>query len=231
MARTPLSGPLGTSLIRILFQLHIRRLGRNRQGGQAMVEFAMIAPVLFFLLFGVFEFGLMMFSLGSARYASADAGRVVSEIGQLTKQCQNVPGCGNLASPGTPTADCDADCQALSAINLGPLGTTSIATVDEIDVAKLQVNANGSLSCQGSTTLQPPCANNVNKYQLNGTAIGVKSYPSGTRDVTQGEADNAAVTVKFRYLWKSGIFRQFAVPNLQATYFIKLEPQRFINGG
>jgi hypothetical protein len=196
---------------------------RGGKRGQAMIEFTLALPLLLFVLFGVFEFGLMMYSLGSARFASADAARVISEQGTLViKPCSSVPGCSALDRTAWPLAgDCDADCQALSAINLGPLGTTSIATVDEIDITQLRPDGTADTTCGGA-----PC--HLNRYTLEGRSIGSGSYPPTTRGVTLGSTDYAAVTITFRYQWKTGIFSSaFPVVSLSSSFNVKLEPQRF----
>jgi hypothetical protein len=205
-----------------------RRARRGGKHGQAMIEFTLVLPFLLFVLFGVFEFGLMMFSLGASRFASADAARVVSEQGTLViNPCSSVPGCSSLDRPTWPlSGDCDADCQALSAINLGPLGTTSIATIDEIDVARLTVNGSAvDTSLADGTSCSGPC---VNKYTLDGRRIGSAKYSPTSRGVTLGTTDYAAITVKFRYKWKTGIFSSaFPVVGLSSTFNVKLEPQKF----
>ena len=48
---------------------------KQRSRGQSIVEFALIAPVLFFLLLGVLEACLLMITVGSARYAAAEGAR------------------------------------------------------------------------------------------------------------------------------------------------------------
>ena len=188
-----------------------------------MIEFTLALPFLMFVLFGVFEFGLMMYSLGSSRFASADAARVISEQGTLViNPCSSVAGCSALDRTTWPlSGDCDADCQALSAINRGPLGTTSIATIDEIDVVQLKSDGSADTGCAGS-----PC--NLNRYTLDGQRIGSPTYPATTRGVILGSSDYAAITIKFRYRWKTGIFSSaFPVVSLSSTFNVKLEPQRF----
>ena len=49
--------------------------------GQAMVEFAIAAPILFALLFGVFEFGRMVFVYTAVTNASREAVRYASAVG------------------------------------------------------------------------------------------------------------------------------------------------------
>lgn len=53
---------------------------RIGQRGQAMVEFALIAPVLFLVLLGLFEFSLLVFAATSAQYAAMEGARAASEF-------------------------------------------------------------------------------------------------------------------------------------------------------
>src|SRR3989304_10336492 len=48
---------------------------------QAMVEFAIVAPILFALLFGIFEFGRMVFVYSAVTNASREAVRYASAVG------------------------------------------------------------------------------------------------------------------------------------------------------
>ena len=52
-----------------------------RSNAQAMVEFAIVAPILFALLFGVFEFGRMVFVYSAVTNASREAVRYASAVG------------------------------------------------------------------------------------------------------------------------------------------------------
>lgn len=52
-----------------------RAIGRCGQKGVAMVEFAIALPLLLLLLFGIAEFGRMLFQYNSLLQASRDAGR------------------------------------------------------------------------------------------------------------------------------------------------------------
>src|SRR6266566_4793527 len=54
---------------------------RERSRAQAMTEFAMVAPILFFLLLGIVESGLLLFVVGSARFGAGEIARQESESG------------------------------------------------------------------------------------------------------------------------------------------------------
>src|ERR1039458_9519174 len=53
------------------------RSGKAFRGrrGQSMVEFAVVAPLFFLLVFGITDFGLMFFRLETLQYAVREAGR------------------------------------------------------------------------------------------------------------------------------------------------------------
>lgn len=80
-----------------------------------MVEFAIVAPILFFLLLGVFESGLLLFVVGTARFSAGDMARQESES-------------GNAVS---------ADQDSIKVIRNGAMGTTNLAVIRQIDVFKL----------------------------------------------------------------------------------------------
>ena len=54
---------------------------KTRQLGQALVEFALVAPLFFTLIFGFIEFALIEASIGSYNFAAKDSARLGSLIG------------------------------------------------------------------------------------------------------------------------------------------------------
>src|SRR3977135_4591357 len=94
------------------------RSGRNFRG-QAMIEFALVTPILFFLVFAVLETGLLMFVVGSARFASGEAARQETESGNSV------------------TADQDT----IAVIRGTAMGTTNLAGITEIDIYPLAEQA------------------------------------------------------------------------------------------
>ena len=70
-----------------------RHTARNKSRGVAIVEFALIAPLLFLLLFGIIEFGFVFNDYQSVRQGVRDATRAAV--------VDNVPNC----SAGDDTAD------------------------------------------------------------------------------------------------------------------------------
>jgi TadE-like protein len=103
---------------------------RRRSRGQTMTEFALVSPVLLLLLFGILESGLLLFSVGSARFAAGEAARQEAES-------------GNAAN---------ADALSITVVRGTALGTTNLAQVQHIDIYKLQEQVNGTLTVVPGTT-------------------------------------------------------------------------------
>ncbi len=89
-----------------------------------MTEFAVAVPVLLFLLLGVLEAGLLMFSVGSARFAAGEAARQEAESGNAV----------------------NADDLTLQVIRSSALGRTNLAQVTRVDIYRLVEQSNGSLT-------------------------------------------------------------------------------------
>ncbi|HWA04210.1 MAG TPA: TadE/TadG family type IV pilus assembly protein [Rhizomicrobium sp.] len=62
----------------------MRRWRRQSRAGSAIVEFAMIAPVFFLLLFSIMEVGIIFYAQSTLQFAAEDVGRLVR-----TGQAQN----------------------------------------------------------------------------------------------------------------------------------------------
>jgi Flp pilus assembly protein TadG len=72
----------------------------KNQKGQALVEFALILPLLLLLLFGVFEFGRAMFIKNTLNNAARAAARVAVVTPKLTDITYDA---GNFSAPSTST--------------------------------------------------------------------------------------------------------------------------------
>ena len=59
-----------------------------RSRGQALVEFTIVAPLLFFFLLGVLESGLLLFVVGTARFGAGEVARQESESGNAANADQ-----------------------------------------------------------------------------------------------------------------------------------------------
>ena len=187
---------------------HMTRKSR-RSRGQAMVEFAIVAPILLFLLLGIFESGLLLFVVGTARFAAGDMARQESES-------------GNAAN---------ADQVSIAVVRNGAMGTTTLALIRQIDVFKLNEDVvTGVLTpaCNaGATSPPPPCAGTYNTYKLNGATTdgGPVRWDPASRSVKNRATDFLGVKIWYQYNWKTGIFLAPSSVQLNMEFDIRLEPQ------
>jgi Flp pilus assembly protein TadG len=182
----------------------------RRSRGQAMVEFAIVAPILLFLLLGIFESGLLLFVVGTARFAAGDMARQESES-------------GNAAN---------ADQVSIAVVRNGAMGTTTLALIRQIDVFKLNEDPiTGVLtpSCNaGVTSPPPPCPGLFyNTYKLSGATTdgGPVRWDPASRSVKNRATDFLGVRIWYQYNWKTGIFLAPSSVQLNMEFDIRLEPQ------
>ncbi|MBD9425744.1 pilus assembly protein [Pseudomonas sp. PDM15] len=104
---------------------------RNGQRGVAMVEFAIALPLLLLLLFGIAEFGRMLFQYNSLLQAGRDAGRYAASeawnatLGKVELSGELQARVKNVAVYGVPSA------QTGSAVTVPGL------TTDQVQVSAL----------------------------------------------------------------------------------------------
>jgi len=77
-----------------------RAAGPQRRRGQALVEFAMVAPIFFLLLFGIIESGRFIFYYETLNNATREGARYAIVNGANTIGCSTGP-----AAPGTTSCD------------------------------------------------------------------------------------------------------------------------------
>lgn len=71
---------------------------RDRESGQALVEFALVAPLLFLLLFGIIEFGRFVYTSHILNEATREGARYAIVHGALTQFCDSGPRSDGAAS-------------------------------------------------------------------------------------------------------------------------------------
>jgi Flp pilus assembly protein TadG len=163
--------------------------------GQTLVEFALVSPILLFMFFGVLEGSLLVFTMGTYRYSAAQGASQDAELGNAS----------------------NADTQAVQSIQSGPVGQTSLATVQHIDVYRLVQQGNGQFTVDTTK---------INSYNLNGTAITV-TWPPSARNVRNGSSDFLGLTIYYQYQWKSGTLLRSSPLNLTQTFYVRIEPQSY----
>ena len=105
--------------------MSIQPVRRRRSRGQALVEFALVIPVFFMLLFGLIDLGHFVYVSNALNQAAREAARVGSVAG-FTQDCSGVPSraqciqqvaVGRMA--GTPTPTVTSGCSRI--IGTGPI--------------------------------------------------------------------------------------------------------------
>jgi Flp pilus assembly protein TadG len=146
------------------------------QGGQSLVEFALVMPIFMLLLMGLLEYGFLYNNILTVQYASRQGVSVAAEAGALD----------------------GADCYVLKAVEAALQSPTNRTSVQAVDVYESDTNGDvipgrvnhyvrfGSLDCPGAN--QP--------YTLEGE----EGYPQTLRgDSLSGGLDLIGVHIDYTY--------------------------------
>ena len=168
-----------------------------------MTEFAIVAVIMFFTLFGTLEAGLLTFRVATARFAVGDGGRIASQEGNYWVSVTN-----------------QADTDAVASIRRSSLGTTTLVSIDWIEIRKVNYNAGtGALTPDGIA---------YNRYLLDGSCIncpgGVPPWPASSRNVSP-TSDFLMLTISYKYQFKSGALIRSTPLQLTTQNIVRLEPQ------
>jgi Flp pilus assembly protein TadG len=188
-----------------------RRTGTRRHSGQSLVEFALLAPIFFFVLLGTVDGGLLLYSKGSIDHAADVGFTSLAALGN----CVSVPNC--------PSSD--ADQVAIARMRTAGLGSPALAKIDYITVSLMVQHSDGSIQAAVSGDPQYinectalPCAN---RYLLDGSSL-MSNWTIANRSVTNGSADFVKLDIKYEYQY-------FAVDQptltITVTKVFRLEPQ------
>jgi Flp pilus assembly protein TadG len=148
-----------------LFQ---RRRGR-RSRGQAMVEFALVAPIFFVVLFGIIDMGRYVFTLNQLQQTAREAARVGTvpirpvECNGLTRSaCVKTVAVGRGVGLPITTGSVTVTCERIAAdASITILTNTDDCSGTDMLVVKIQTNFN---------LVTPLIAQFVNTVGLNGEA-------------------------------------------------------------
>ena len=191
-----------------------------------MVEFALVAPVFFFVIFAMIDGGFLLFSVNAVDQATTIGTNSIAALGKVST----------------------ADITAMQRIAASPgLRSTSLINVSEIDVEELVTNSTGDgfqLNSDGTPQVQTGCGSVsalcVDEYQFsgpgtnptivvfNGTCASsvdpsqCPPWPPSARDVYNGESSFVALKVSYSYRFFTGVT---GTVNLTSTKTFRLEPQ------
>jgi Flp pilus assembly protein TadG len=139
----------------------VRHVRRRKEEGASLVEFALIAPILFLLLFGIIDFGFIYNDFLSVRQGVRDGARAgaVANFGNQTS-CNN----SNFIPIGTTSTQAEAlICTTRNKIGLDP--------------TKMRVAV-----CLASLTTAGACSNSSSADYKDGNSLVVCAmYPATSR--------------------------------------------------
>jgi Flp pilus assembly protein TadG len=114
----------------------LRRFRRNRRGSAA-VEFALVAPVFFALLFAIIETAIVFFAGQVLETVTQDSARIV-QTGQAQAAAYDATNFKKLVVCTRPLANLLFDCMNGVSVDVQsyPAGFTSVVITDPIDASK-----------------------------------------------------------------------------------------------
>jgi len=203
---------------------------RRRKHGQGLVEFMIVVPVFFFVIFAMIDGGLLLYSINAVDQSTTVGSNSIAGLG--------------LAS--------NADIGSLQKMSSAGLQTTSLVKVVEIDVEELVTNATNdgfSVHADGTPVIQTGCAGGptgvdgsnecVNRYKYSGASVVVMDawssclmssgdpsqcppWPPAVRNVVNGHSSFVALKVSYTYRFFTQVGGTF---NLTALKTFRLEPE------
>jgi len=170
-----------------------RRHRERSERGAAMVEFAIVVPLIVMLVFGALEFGLAFKSRLSYSHAVAGAARIGSVMG----------------------TDDGADFAILQAVEAGLVGAVDPSSIDKVIIYK--ANPNGSMSTsQNHYTYSPatlckwdPCPDPDNSPVYGNPG----NWPPSARVTTLvPQPDVIGVEIQFTHEWVTNVLPFMSSP-------------------
>lgn len=184
--------------------LRLTRGKRHRERGQSLVEFALVIPVLFLVVFGIIEFCFLYESIDTVNFAAREGARVGAVLG--------------------PT-DSAADTKIIQAIQAATSGGSSLlfSQIQKIEIFKSDANGTVPAPFAGCTS-----ATNEDVYDGQGNLCGTANWPPGVRSATFNAADYLGVRITFVYNWVTSFVSaaggQFTLTSVSVQL---IEPQTY----
>ena len=187
----------------------IRR--RRRSRGQALVEFGLVVPLFFALIFGIIEFSLIDFSISTMNFAAKDAARIGSLLGSTAPFPSSIPAACGGVPVGTLT-----DCFMIN-IAIFPRTTGLVtAKIAQIEVFKAGIDGN------------PVSPLTENVYDGQGNLISSVGWSSNSREQGLFDADYLGVRITYSYTYLTGFIAGAGTSlTLTAVSVQRIEPQDF----
>lgn len=210
MSRMWGSGACGAPSSRTRRRTRSDALRRRSSSGQAMVEFALIAPLFFLLIFGIVEFSLINASVGAFNFAAKDAARLGAIVGR---------GCVQI---NATTCDPNVDQYMINNVIVPRVNGVVMAQMYEVEI----FDANPDGTCITNTN---GCEADI--WTLSGgvwTDTGANNWQSNTRNDALSNADYLGVKVYYTYTYLTAFFAATSPTiNLIAESIQRIEPQQY----
>ena len=185
---------VGTGSMHAAHARRRRRLSR----GQAMVEFALVAPLFFLLFFGFIEYALISASIAAYNFAAKEGARVGSLLGRT---------------------DGTVDTQILNSVNLHVAGIVMAKPV-ELEIFKSDV-AGDYLLPGNSTAIE-------DAYVFSSNSWTVQTWVPDSRDDTLVNADYLGVRITYQYTYLTAfVSGGNSSLQLTANSVQRIEPQDY----
>jgi len=188
-----------------------RSRSRRRARAQAMVEFALVAPLFFTVLFGLLEYSLISASIGVVDFATKDAARIGSFLGRT---------------------DSTADAQMLNDLRSRAAGIVT-AKITQVEIFKADAAGNmlstGGCPCEDIYVPSGSASSTLGACTVSGGwTVTACNWPPNLRNDTLINADFLGVKVSYQYTYLTA-FLAGGAANLQltATSVQRIEPQDY----
>jgi TadE-like protein len=178
-----------------------------------MVEFALVGPLFFVLLFGAVNSGLILFSINAADQ-TANVG--VQQLASWGDYLGPPPAGSNLPNPST------ADDIALYEMQKIGLDSTGNATVLSYRITKLNGPPALTTYTDAVNCLAPDGCDYLYTVATHSWSGNWPACACGNRNTTSANADFIRLDITYSYQW---LFGAGPAIQLTATRVIRLEPQ------
>ena len=186
---------------------------RARSQGQALVEFALIAPLFLVLIFGVVEFALINASIGAFNFAAKEGARYEAIIGN---------GAPVVATPPAPPLDQ----WVVNDVILPHVTGVVMAQMNEVIVYRADETGNcfsgGPPPCSVSPTYEDILQNVSGTWQTTSNTWTIN------RNTQLSNADYVGVYISYTYTYLTAFFAVTTpTVGLSATSVQRIEPQQY----
>lgn len=183
-----------------------------------MVEFALVAPIFFALVFGVVDGGLCLFSVNAAGNTANRGAEMIAAYGNFTNIVAPATG------PTTPPLD-NADTHAVQLMAHSGLGGVGLSKATDYWIFKTDATGNlvqDTVKCPDALAGRPA---NIcyDHFDASGNWDTASNWLPVSRSVSSSSADYAELEIDYSYQWFFGTHAQ--IP-MKATRYFRIEPQQ-----